>query len=294
MTNQPAYDPREHLSQIQGRDYLTVSNRIDWLTSEWESYDIATEIVTVDEQSCVMKATVCLLEPATQAIVKKATGYGSETRADFGDYIEKAETKALGRALRALGFGTPEADGAPDSGELRRPVDGPRDSGPDLGKCSLGWPFKPSTREGYAPQCRHQVDGQWHNESYAPPVPTPLPTKGELTKPMKQAQAVGKSQPQSTAPRQEAFDRGATITTVQPEGRQRIDGMIVGVGGTPADPTVTVEKMGKKLTFRVSSDLVFTPSVDYIEWGIDALVEKDDRGYIIVEVRELTPPVVDA
>ena len=35
-----------------------------------------------------------------------ATGWGSETSQDFADYIEAAETKALGRALAALGFGT--------------------------------------------------------------------------------------------------------------------------------------------------------------------------------------------
>jgi hypothetical protein len=36
----------------------------------------------------------------------KATGWGSETVRDFHDYIEAAETKALGRALAALGYGT--------------------------------------------------------------------------------------------------------------------------------------------------------------------------------------------
>ncbi len=36
----------------------------------------------------------------------RATGYGSEAQADFADYIEKAETKAIGRALAALGYGT--------------------------------------------------------------------------------------------------------------------------------------------------------------------------------------------
>lgn len=33
-------------------------------------------------------------------------GVGSETGSDFGDYIEKAYTKAYGRALAALGYGT--------------------------------------------------------------------------------------------------------------------------------------------------------------------------------------------
>ena len=35
-----------------------------------------------------------------------ATGWGSESSGDFRDYLEKAETKAIGRALAALGFGT--------------------------------------------------------------------------------------------------------------------------------------------------------------------------------------------
>jgi hypothetical protein len=35
-----------------------------------------------------------------------ATGYGTETKADFEDFCERAETRALGRALAALGIGT--------------------------------------------------------------------------------------------------------------------------------------------------------------------------------------------
>ena len=35
-----------------------------------------------------------------------ATGWGHETAGGFEDYLEKAETKALGRALAALGYGT--------------------------------------------------------------------------------------------------------------------------------------------------------------------------------------------
>jgi hypothetical protein len=36
----------------------------------------------------------------------RATGYGTETAADFADYCERAETRALGRSLAALGIGT--------------------------------------------------------------------------------------------------------------------------------------------------------------------------------------------
>jgi len=51
-----------------------------------------------------------------------ATGEGSETRADFNDYYEKAATKALGRALAGLSFGT---QFAPELDEKQRIVDSP-------------------------------------------------------------------------------------------------------------------------------------------------------------------------
>jgi hypothetical protein len=35
-----------------------------------------------------------------------ATGYGTETKAGFADYVERSETRALGRALAVMGFGT--------------------------------------------------------------------------------------------------------------------------------------------------------------------------------------------
>ena len=36
----------------------------------------------------------------------RATGHGTETAPGFADYVERAETRALGRALAALGIGT--------------------------------------------------------------------------------------------------------------------------------------------------------------------------------------------
>ena len=54
-----------------------------------------------------------------------ATGWGSETAADFGDYVEKAETKALGRALAALGFGTQFCEDYGYGAEAGRVVDTP-------------------------------------------------------------------------------------------------------------------------------------------------------------------------
>jgi hypothetical protein len=36
-----------------------------------------------------------------------ATGYGTEVRASFEDFVERAETRSVGRCLALLGFGTP-------------------------------------------------------------------------------------------------------------------------------------------------------------------------------------------
>ncbi len=52
-----------------------------------------------------------------------AVGHGSEAAGDFGDFIEKAETKAIGRALAALGYGIESAEMQDDSA-LAGAIDG--------------------------------------------------------------------------------------------------------------------------------------------------------------------------
>jgi len=71
-----------------------------WLRTEHPEASIETEMTTLDGQSAVFRARVSIPNGGS------ATGWGSEQYSDFRDYVEKAETKALGRALAALGFGT--------------------------------------------------------------------------------------------------------------------------------------------------------------------------------------------
>lgn len=98
-----AFDPSPYMRQLRGRggnqDYLDVKWRLLWLRREHPDAEILTEHVRIDEGMAIFKATV------TVPTGGKATGYGSETAGDFGDFIEKAETKAIGRALNALGYG---------------------------------------------------------------------------------------------------------------------------------------------------------------------------------------------
>jgi uncharacterized protein YbdZ (MbtH family) len=97
-----AFDPTQHLSNFNGRDYLEVKWRIMWLRSEHPDARIATEIVQHNEEGgfALFRAEVEIPSGG------KSTGWGSETVRDFHDYIEAAETKAIGRALASLGYGT--------------------------------------------------------------------------------------------------------------------------------------------------------------------------------------------
>src|SRR5437588_7701819 len=96
------FDPTQYLSNFDGRDYLEVKWRLLWLRSQHPDARITTEIVQHNEEGgfALFRAEVDIPDGG------KATGWGSETVRDFHDYIEAAETKAIGRALAALGYGT--------------------------------------------------------------------------------------------------------------------------------------------------------------------------------------------
>jgi hypothetical protein len=124
------FNPNEHLIQIKGRngsaDYLPVQWRLVWFRSLCPDGTIETEIVHLDldreteEESYVWNSETRRSEKVTKrargfavfrAVVKDgrggiAVGTKSERAASFPDYIEKAETGAIGRALAALGYGT--------------------------------------------------------------------------------------------------------------------------------------------------------------------------------------------
>jgi len=94
------FDPSRYLTTVNGSDYLEVKWRLAWLRSAHPDAVIATELVRHDDGFAIFRASVSLPDGGA------ASGYGSEGADDFRDYIEKAETKAIGRALAALGFGT--------------------------------------------------------------------------------------------------------------------------------------------------------------------------------------------
>ena len=94
------FNPTAHLTDIGGKDYLEVKWRIAWFRDQHTDGIIETEMTHHDDSQAIFHAKVSI--PSGGA----ASGWGSETASDYGDFIEKAETKAIGRALAALGFGT--------------------------------------------------------------------------------------------------------------------------------------------------------------------------------------------
>jgi hypothetical protein len=110
------FDPKAHLIQLPRRvkdkatgqyvtvhdDYLEVRWRVLMFREKYPHGVITTEeiFVDLDRGYARYKAT------AEDGDGGRATGYGTETKADFTDYAERAETRAIGRALALLGFGT--------------------------------------------------------------------------------------------------------------------------------------------------------------------------------------------
>jgi hypothetical protein len=116
-----AFEPGKYLSKVNGSDYLEVKWRLLWFRTEHPDGEIETELIEHRNGVAVFRARVRVPGGGS------ATGWGSETLDDFHDYLEKAETKALGRALAALGYGTQFCPDFEFGATERRVVDAPVD-----------------------------------------------------------------------------------------------------------------------------------------------------------------------
>jgi hypothetical protein len=98
-------------------DYLPVAARIAWFRREHPDWSIITKTVQLANKAVVMKAIIKNSEGRIIATARKR-----ETEVGFPDYIEKAETGAIGRALAMCGYGTLQA---PEFDESERLADAP-------------------------------------------------------------------------------------------------------------------------------------------------------------------------
>jgi hypothetical protein len=131
-----AFNPNEHIieleqskkNRITGRwetvkvRYLPVAARILWMRTEHPDWAIRTQALI--EPATALQEGVAIFKAAIVDEKDKvlATATKMESKENFTDFIEKAETGAIGRALALVGYGT---QFAPELSEEERVVDAP-------------------------------------------------------------------------------------------------------------------------------------------------------------------------
>ena len=95
-------NPADFLINLKGKPYLPVAGRIAIIRAENKPYSIKTSPLQIDMEGgfAVFQAEVWLDG------VLLGMGTKQESKRDFADFVEKAETGAIGRALAIAGFGT--------------------------------------------------------------------------------------------------------------------------------------------------------------------------------------------
>ena len=93
-------------TNIKGKEYVEVNERIKYfrLAGQYKGWSLSSEVVHLDGDSCVIKATIA---DGNGYIV--ATGFAQEDKSSSyinkTSYVENCETSAWGRALANLGIG---------------------------------------------------------------------------------------------------------------------------------------------------------------------------------------------
>jgi hypothetical protein len=115
----PDFDPASHLITLKGKEYLEVKWRLVWFRQDHPDGQIDTHLVEHEaDHHAIVHAHIRTPDGGS------ATGMKREDKQHFGDYLEKAETGAIGRALAGLGYGTQFAPEM-DNDSMDDPVDAP-------------------------------------------------------------------------------------------------------------------------------------------------------------------------
>lgn len=104
------------LMSLKGKPYLQVAHRFVMLNEDTTRFVIETTfpVLTGEETVCHARVMIC---SEVGEVLRQANGTKRETKKDFPDHTEKAETGAIGRALAMLGYGTQFAIQDMDEGE---------------------------------------------------------------------------------------------------------------------------------------------------------------------------------
>ncbi len=130
MAEKREFTPGDFTIDLKGKEYLPVAARVKWFRTIHPKGSIETQEICVELDRPFVKGSGKVNGYARfHATVRDADGrilgQGTKTEnaANFFDFVEKAETGAIGRALASAGFGT-ELDPDLDEGRV---VDAPRE-----------------------------------------------------------------------------------------------------------------------------------------------------------------------
>ena len=128
------FDVGKYLVSLKGKDYLPVAGRIEWFRHVYgDGWTWKIEIMNLEH--VLAGATFCLArcQILDDSGILRVEAYKREDAGHFADFIEKATTGALGRALLMLGFGTNAALDEIDelSSVSQRVVDAPIERKPN-------------------------------------------------------------------------------------------------------------------------------------------------------------------
>lgn len=104
------------LISLKGKDYLQVAHRLVWFNEAVDRFRIVTDLLQVSDDQTVARAVITVFNEEGIEI-KCSSATKRETKKDFPDHTEKAETGAIGRALALMGYGTQFAVADLDEGD---------------------------------------------------------------------------------------------------------------------------------------------------------------------------------
>ncbi len=98
------FNVNRYLIRVRGgQKYLPVSARLVWFREEHPDWTLETSPLHLDFEHGIAVFQAVVKDPSGRVI---ASATKMETRDDFLDFVEKAETGAVGRALAMCGYGT--------------------------------------------------------------------------------------------------------------------------------------------------------------------------------------------
>lgn len=99
MLRQTTFDPTQQKNSDGTRGESDVEWRLSWLRDEHPEALLETELISNDGRLAVFRARISIPDEGA------ATGWGSALMSRFRDNLGLAESRAISRALSALGYG---------------------------------------------------------------------------------------------------------------------------------------------------------------------------------------------